>query len=177
MTGKTRRLFLQGFAGLALPLTTRVTSAGTNSDDNHPLKVRDLVVRNIDVPDRFEQYDETGSGRFVERLYARAPALTTADTATTCYWYGGDQDDPRWVLSSLALVADDPLPRNTVEGVIGESTKAYVEAYDDETNPFVEFETEQASDTRTSNWRVDIIDTSGVHGPTDGKNLLYSDLM
>lgn len=178
MTDDTRRGYLQTAASLGFTGTiTRITGASSTSDHGPYITASDLVLSNSAVQKRFRECTETESGRFLEYLYAQAPSLSTADTATTCYWDGGTQDDPHWVLSSFALVAEDTLPRGTIEDATRASTDAYVTEYDAETNSFVEFETSHAQDATTSDRRVEIIDTSGLHGLTDGDSPLFADLM
>lgn len=177
MTGDTRRGYLRALSSLALTGTARMANAATDTDTESSITARDLVLTESAVPDRFEQHHDTGSGQFLESLYAKVPALSTASTADTCYWYGGDQDNPHWVLSSFALVTDEPLPRDVIEDANRESTEAYVEAYDAETNSFVEFEHTHACGARTTDRRVDIIDTSGLQEPNNDPRPIFADLM
>jgi len=136
-----------------------------------------MLVPDAAVPNRFTQYPEPDSGRFYDILTDNAPDLSNADTARVGYWDGNTQDDPHWVLSSIAIVADETLPRATVEAAAGQSNDKYVAEYDAETGPMIDFEQSRSRTDRAAEWQVDMLQTSLFGDATDDPYPIFTDLM
>lgn len=177
MTDHTRRNWLRtvgmGVSGVAIHSTT------TGTDDAQAARfcACDGLVPDTAVPDRFTQYPEPASTRIFDVLADEAPEPTDADTAASGYWDGDTEENPHWILSSMALVADDTLPRATIESAARQSTDEYVAEYNAETGPTIDFEQSHTRGDRATEWRVDLLQKPIL--ANDSKDLvpLFTDLM
>lgn len=109
-SNNTRREFLQSVGA------TGIATIPIRADDETvtSLDAVDLLIPASEVPTGFKQQPTPDSNSFIDALYAADPGTTSADIAVQGYWKGGEQTDPEWVLSSLAIVADDSIPRETL---------------------------------------------------------------
>jgi hypothetical protein len=151
-------------------------SSGTEDTQEPNLRARDVIVPETAVPDRFTPYSERGTGRFFEILTDEAPELTEVDIAGNGYWDGATQEDPHWVVSSIALVANDTLSRGTVEAAARKSSDEYVSEYDAETGPMIDFEQSHGRSGRSTEFQVDIVQTSMFNDASEADSI-FTDLM
>lgn len=177
MSDQTRRDWMRSMgAGVAGVVTHPLTSR-TNDAQTARLRARDVLVPETTLPERFSQYPDPGSGRFFDVLTDEVPALTDADTATNGYWDGGRQENPHWVVSSMAIVADETLARVPVEAAAGQAYDEYVADYDAETRPTIAFEQSSTRTARGAEWRMDLLQTSKFGDDSEDANILFTDLM
>lgn len=177
MTGSTRRDWLRSVGVGVTGVVTHPLATGTNDAETARLQAHDVIISDSAVPDRFTQHPEQGEGRFLDILTDDAPELTDADTAGNGYWDGDTQDDPHWVLASMAMVADETLPRATVEAAARKSCDEYVAEYDAETGPTIDFEQSHTRSDRVAEWQVDMLHTPVFDDAADGAEPIFADLM
>lgn len=177
MTGPTRRDWLRSVgAGITGVATSAIISEADDSRTAR-LRARDVLVPDVAVPNRFTQYPDPDSSRFFDILTGNAPDLINADTARVGYWDGNTQDNPHWVLSSIAIIADETLPRATVEAAAGQSNDEYVAEYDAETGPMIDFEQSHSRTDGAAEWQVDMLRTPMFNDDADNANPIFTDLM
>jgi hypothetical protein len=179
MTRKhTRRAFLQGISGVGvIGLTTRADAEASTSTDAANFTATDLVIPPAEAPPGFEPYPTPDSNPFIDALTESALDVASTEIAVQGYWNGTTQSDPEWVLSTTALVADDPLPRAPIEAAAQQSHDEYVTAYNAETGPLIDFEQSHTRAGQVSDWRVDIIETPLFDDATDGAEPIFTDIM
>lgn len=172
-SNNTRREFLQsvGATGIAT-IPIRADEEAVTS-----LDAVDLLIPASEVPTGFKQQPTPDSNSFIDALYAADPGTTSADIAVQGYWKGGEQTDPEWVLSSLAIVADDSIPRETLEDAVGQSYDKYVEEYDAETTDWIQFEQTRTQTSQASEWRFTITEQSNCFNQYTGAGHIFTDLM
>jgi hypothetical protein len=172
-SNNTRREFLQsvGATGIA------TISTWADEESVTSLNAVDLLIPASEVPTGFKQQPTPESNLFIDALYAADPGTTSADIAVQAYWKGGEQTRPKWVLSSLAIVADDSILRETLEDAVGQSYGTYVEEYAAETNIWIQFERTRTQTSQASEWRVNIIEQSDCFNQYTGAGHIFTDLM
>lgn len=176
MTDYTRRDWLQKVGVGVTGVVPYAISNRTNDTQESNLRARDVIVPETAVPDRFTPYSERGTGRFFDILTDKTPELTDVDFAGNGYWDGTTQEDPHWVVSSLALVANDTLSRGTVETAARKAYDEYISEYDAETGPMIDFEQSRARNGRSTEFQVDMVQTSLFDDASEG-NPIFTDLM
>jgi hypothetical protein len=176
MTDYTRRDWLQNVGVSVTGFVPYATSGRTDDTQEPNVQARDVIVPETVVPDRFTPYSERGTGRFFDILTDKAPELTDVDFAGNGYWDGDTQEDPHWVVSSIALVANDTLPRGTVEAAARKSYDEYVSEYDAETEPRIDFEQSRVRSGRSTEFQVDMVQTSMFDDASEA-DPIFSDLM
>lgn len=169
----TRREFLQSIG--ATSIATIPTQAGDEVVTS--IDAVDLLIPASAVPTGFKRQPTPDSNPFIDALHAADPDTTSADIADQGYWKGGEQTNPEWVLSSLAIVADDSVPRETLEDAAGQSYDRYVEEYAAETNDWIQFEQTRTQTSQASEWRVNIIEQSNCFNQYTGAGHIFTDLM
>jgi len=174
----TRRAFLQGIGGVSLfGLPTSTADEASISASNASLRATDLVIPASEVPPGFEPYPTSDSNSFIDVLDESDLDVASTDIAVQGYWKGSTQSDPEWVLSAIAIVADDSLPRATIETAAQQSYDEYVTAYNAETGPMIDFKQSHTRDGQISDWRVDIIETSLFDNANDDAKHILTDRM
>jgi hypothetical protein len=174
----TRRTFLQGISGVGvIGLTTRADAEASTSTDDPNLTATDLVISPAEAPPGFEPYPTPDTNPFIDALTESALDVASTEIAVQGYWNGRTQSDPEWVLSTTALVADDPLPRAPIEAAAQQSHDEYVTAYNAETGPLIDFKQSHTRASQVSDWRVDIIETPLFDDATDGAEHIFTDIM
>jgi hypothetical protein len=158
-------------------VVTHGITTGTDDATEPRLRARDVIISETAVPDRFTQYPETGAGRFLGLLTDEAPELSDADTAGNGYWDGEEQENPHWVLASMAMVADETLPRATVEAVAEQAEDEFVADYDTETSQTIGFEQSHTRSDRAVEWQVDMVHTPVFGDPANNGDPLFTDLL
>lgn len=177
MTGQTRRDWLRNMGVGVTGVVTHPLTSGTDDDQESGLQARDVLVPDTALPERFSQYPDLGSGRFFDILTDKVPTLTDADTATNGYWDGGTQENPHWTVSSMAIVADDTLSRESVEAAAGQSYDEYVADYDAETRPTITFEQSSTRTDRGAEWRMDMFQPPMFGDDSEDTEIIFTDLM
>jgi len=179
MTRKnTRRSFLQSIGGIGvIGLPTRKDAEASTSADDASLTATDFVIPQSEVPPGFEPYPTPDTNPFIDVLDESLLNVASIEIAVQGYWNGTTQSDPEWVLSTTALVADDPLPRAPIEAAAQQSHNEYVTAYNAETSPLIDFEQSHTCDGQSSDWRVDIIERSLFDDSNDDARHIFTDRM
>ncbi|WP_302080574.1 hypothetical protein [Salinibaculum rarum] len=174
----TRRAFLQGIGGIGvIGVPTRTADEGTTTGGDTTVTATDLVIPASEVPPGFESYPTPNSNSFIDALEELTLDVTSTDIAVQGYWSGEVQSDPEWVLSSVALVSEDPLPRTSIETAAQQSYDEYVEAYRAETTPLIEFDQSYTRGDQVSDWRVEIFEKSLFHNSNEGAEHILTDRM
>jgi len=170
----TRRAFLQSIGGVSI---IGIPTSANSEDIDPKLTATDLLISAAEVPSGFQSYPTKEANSFIDALHDSPVDVTTIDIDVQVYWQGTTQSDPEWVLSSAALVADDQLPRPRIEDAAQQSYDEYVEAYNAETGPMIDFEKSHSRDDEVSDWRVDIIERSIFHNSNEGAGHILTDRM
>ena len=159
----TRRAFIKAVGGVSF--TGVVGSATANSgttDESSTLSAADLVIPETAVPDGFERHPMSDSNReaapFIEKLQYLDPQFKSVDTAGNAFWKGEVESDPEWVLSSIALVGENTLPRPHIEKATDLFYDDYIDEYDAETSVMIEFEKSVTANGNESDWQVDVLE-------------------
>lgn len=174
----TRRSFLQGIGGVGVTgFPTRADAEARTSANDPNLTATDLVIPAAEAPPGFEPYPTPDSNPFIDALTESALDVASTEIAVQGYWNGTTQSDPEWILSTTALVADDPLPRAPIEAAAQQSFDEYVTAYNTETSPLIDFEQSHTRAGQVSDWRVDIIETPLFDDANDGAEHIFTDIM
>ncbi|WP_338739404.1 hypothetical protein [Haloplanus salilacus] len=174
----TRRAFLQGIGGVSvIGLPTRADAKASTSADDASLTATDLVIPESEVPPGFEPYPTPDTSPFSDALDESALDVASTEIAMKGYWNGTTQSDPEWVLSTSALVADNPLPRAPIEAAAQQSYDEYVTAYNTETSPLIDFEQSHTRAGQISDWHVDIIERRPFEDSNDAARHIFTDHM
>lgn len=169
----TRRAFLHSIGSLSLIPALTPNQANTADDDATPAAA-DLVISNSEAPSGFERYSEPDSNPFIDALDQSAFDIAHVDIATQGYWKGQTQAEPEWVLSTMALVADDTLPRTAIDSAAQLAYDEYVTEYDAETSPLINIEQTHTTSDNTAEWRLNIHEASLFDDTTTH---VYTDIM
>lgn len=174
----TRRAFLQRVgAASVIGFPSRVTDENSTSAADTAVTAADLIIPDSAVPPGFQTAPTPDSNRFTDALAESPLDVTSTDIAVQGYWSGETQSDPKWVLSSSAIVADEPLPRKTIETAAQQAYDEYVEAYNEETTSLIDFDQSHSHSDVISDWRVDISQTSPLSNTTDAAQPIFTDRM
>jgi len=116
----SRRAFIQAIGGVSFTgLAGSATAASGTTDESTIPSAADLVIPETAVPNGFERYSpedaNRGAAPFIEKLQQLDPRFRSVATAGNAFWKGEGESDPQWVLSSIALVGADSLPRLHLE--------------------------------------------------------------
>ncbi|EMA18436.1 hypothetical protein [Haloarcula amylolytica] len=168
----SRRAFLHSVGAVSLTGVTATSSAAETT-----LTAPDLVIPESAAPNDFDPLPSVESNRFTDALHAAAPGLTSSDIAVAGYWNGATQTDPEWVLSSMAVVADESLPRAPIEAAAEQAYDEYVAEYDAETSSLIDFEQTHVRTDQTTEWGVDMHRAPMFSDRTDGGELVFSERM
>lgn len=170
----TRRAFLQRVGSVSV---IGLSTYADSEDSDTTLTATDLLIHASEVPPGFESYPTKDANSFINALHDSPVDVTSIDIDVQVYWNGTTPSDPEWVLASTALIADDPLPRPRIEAAAQQSYDEYVEAYNAETGPMIDFEQSHTRDDDVSDWRVDIIEQSLFNDSNDGAEHILTDRM
>ena len=159
----TRRAFIQAIGGVSFTgIAGSATATSGSSEERQPLAAADLVIPEPAVPAWFERHTTTdsdqGAAPLIEMLEHHDPRFESVDTATSGFWKGEVKSDPQWVLSSIALVGEDTLPRLHIEKVTDMFYDDYINEYDAETSVMIDFEKSVTANGNESDWQVDILE-------------------
>ena len=159
----SRRAFIQAIGGVSFTgLAGSATAASGTTDESTTLSAADLVIPETAVPTGFERYptadSDQGAGSFAETLQHLDPRFGSVETATNAYWKGEVESDPRWVLSSIALIGEDRFPRLHIEYATDAFYEDYIDEYDAETSVMIEFEKSYSARDNTTDWHIDILE-------------------
>jgi hypothetical protein len=180
MTGRrdTRREYLQrvgalGVTGL-LPDTNTPPAAEHLHED---VSAAELLIPESAAPVGFETTVESTAGPLVRQLRTADACFEDADTAGRGFWTGRDEDNPRWVLSCLALVCDWPIARQTVETVGSAVHDEFVAEYDTETPAHIDFEQSRTQRATLTDWRADMIRPEPFSDSSSSSEVLFTDML
>jgi hypothetical protein len=174
----TRRAFLQRVgAASVIGFPSRVTDENSTSTVDTTVTAADLIIPGSAVPPGFQTAPTPDSNRFTDALAESTLDVANTDIAVQGYWSGETQSDPEWVLSSSAIVADEPLPRTTIETAAQQAYDEYVEAYNAETTSLIEFDQSHSHNDDVSDWRVDISQTSPLANTNEATQPIFTDRM
>jgi hypothetical protein len=159
----SRRAFIQAIGGVSFTgLAGSATAASGTTNESSTLSAAELVIPETAVPNEFERYSpedtNRGSTPFIEKLHHLDPRFKSVATAGNAFWKGEEESDPQWVLSSIALVGADRLPRLHLEKAADVFYDEYIDEYDAETSVMIEFEKSYAARDNTADWHVDILE-------------------
>lgn len=177
MTDSTRRDWLRSVGVGVAGVVTHGITTGTDDAAESRLRARDVIISDSTVPNRFTQYPEPEEGRFFTILTDAVPALTDADIAGNWYWDGDEQENPHCVLASMAIVADETLPRATVEAAAEQADDEFVAEYDAETTQTIRFEQSYTRSDRVAEWQVDMVHTPVFGDPANNGEPLLTDFL
>ena len=157
----TRRTFVKAIGGASFTgIPSTLLGRSIAEDDTNPVAA-EILLPEAELPEAFDCCPglDIHTVPFVEALQSVDSRFKSSDIAAEGYWRGTDQSNPEWVVSSLAIVTEWPLPRKIVETATGQMWDEYVAMYDEETLFFVEFEQSFSRSERVSEWGLDIIQT------------------
>ena len=167
----SRRAFLHRVGAVSL---TGVTATSATAETT--ITAPDLVIPDSEAPDDFDPLPSVDSNRFTDALHTATPELTNSDIAVAGYWNGDTQTDPEWVLSSMAIVADEPLPRASIEAAAEQAYDEHVAEYDAETSSLINFEETHARTDQTTEWGINVYRAPMFNDRDDGK-LVFAERM
>lgn len=170
----TRRAFLQRIGGVSV---IGIPTYADGEDNDTTLTATDLLIPASEVPPGFESYPTKETNSFIDALHDSTVDVASIDIDVQVYWQGTTPSDPEWVLASTALIADSQLPRPRIEDAAQQSYDDYVEAYNAETGPMIDFEQAHSCDDEVSDWRVDIIERSLFNDSTERAEHILTDRM
>lgn len=159
----SRRAFIQAIGGVSFTgLAGSATAASGTTDKSTTPSAADLVIPETAVPNGFERYSpedvNRSSAPFIEKLQQLDPRFRSVATAGNAFWKGEGESDPQWVLSSIALVGADSLPRLHLEKAADVFYDEYIDEYDAETSVMIEFEKSYSAHGNVADWHVDILE-------------------
>lgn len=168
----TRRALIQAIGGVSFTgLAGSATATSATTDEAATVAASELVIPAEAVPAGFERYSagesDWKSAPFIEKLQSHDQRFRSVDhdrrfnsveAATSGFWKGGEASNPQWVLSSMALVSEDRLPRPHFEAAAAVFYKDYIDEYDAETSVMIEFEKSYSANADGSDWQVDILE-------------------
>jgi hypothetical protein len=159
----TRRAFIQAVGGVSVTgLAGSATATSGTTDEAPTVSAADLVIPETAVPTGFERHptadSDQGAGSFAETLQHLDPRFESVETATNAYWKGGVESDPRWVLSSIALIGEDRFPRLHIEYATDAFYEDYIDEYDTETSVLIDVGQSYAVSGNTADWQFDILE-------------------
>jgi hypothetical protein len=163
---------LHSISSLSL-IPTLGSNQSTKTNENGTLTAADLLISTSEVPPGFEQHQEPGSNTYIDALDKSAFDIADADIATRGYWKGPTQAEPEWVLSTMAIVTEDP-PRAVIESAAQQAHDEYTAEYDAETSSLINFEQAHTTSDTTAEWQLNIHKASLFDDTTTH---VYTDIM
>ncbi|SIS21275.1 hypothetical protein [Natronorubrum thiooxidans] len=179
MTDKnySRRSYLQGFGGIFLAGAPKLT-VNTQSTVHNDISASNLLIPESAASGDFEPVTGTNSIPIMSHLRTRNSWFEGAETAAQGYWKGPDEENPHWVLSSLAVVCDQTLCRHAIEEATTRCYSEYVQEYDAETPVTVEFEQSRTHYTGWTDWQMDMLSIDPFSDdPSSSSERLFTDVM
>ena len=159
----SRRAFIKAVGGVSFTgIAGSATATSGSSEERQPLAAADLVIPETAVPAGFKRHPTSDSDReaapFIEKLQYLDPRFKSVDTAGNAFWKGEVESDPQWVISSIALVGENTLPRPHIGKATDLFYDDYIDEYDAETSVMIEFEKSYSAHGNEADWQVDILE-------------------
>ena len=145
----SRRAVLTGIVGA--PLAGIGVTTSTEKSSRSP---GDLLIKSAWLPDAFSPSESQLDSPLVAALRTSHDRFCGLETATNGFWAGADSANPRWVCSSVACVADGPLPIDTAVSVVARWFDQYADAYRSEIGAHASVTTQTESKPGRIEWEV-----------------------
>jgi hypothetical protein len=160
----------------ATALSSSLPRSTTSSEGPPPTE---FLVPSTEIPDAFTRVSTPKEVPFFERLRSVNASFADAALAGRGFWAGGTEENPEWVLTTLACVVPDEVPLESVIRATTGSHHEFVDEYDEETPPSWRFESRHERYSRYLDWNVDIwIDEMLLGGPQrEGERHVFTETM
>ncbi|WP_142860668.1 hypothetical protein [Salinigranum halophilum] len=156
-----RREYLTAMGATAL--SSSLPRSTTSSEAPSPTE---FLVSSTEIPDAFTRVSTPKDVPFFERLRSVDASFADATFAGRGFWARGTEENPLWVLTTLAYVVPDGVPLESVIRATTDSHHEFVNEYDEETPPSWRFENRHERHSGYLDWNVDIwIDEMLLEGP------------
>lgn len=171
--GFSRRSYFQLLGGVPFSSSHLPKRSDRRSvkEDVYP---SELVISQEQAPSDFEVADDTERVPLLEYVSSAGLCLDKAQTATQGYWKGTNEQNPHWVLSSFAIVCDEPISRRTIEPAAQQCYSDYVDEYDAETPDYVDLAQSRTTYSAMTDWQM-VIQRSD--SPSHSSDYLFKDTM
>lgn len=176
---QTRRDYLRQLGNLSVvPLAANADEGRTDISTLPDVTATELVIPEREAPAGFQTAAEPSDPPILSTLQSVTNVVTPVDTAVRGYWMGRDEDNPRWVLSSIAIVTDQPIARQDVETTGSRVYDEFVSEYDVETPSYIDFDQSQTQHATMTDWRMDMVSSaSNSATSTSSTEVLLTDIM
>ena len=173
----TRRTFVKAVGGASFTGIPSTLLQRDNFETDTELRAAELVIPETELPAGFDRHplSEENTVPIVETLQSLDSRFESSDIAVEGYWKGGNQENPQWVISSLAIVTGKPISQSLVETAAAQAWNQYIAEYEAETPRFVEFEPSRSRGEQASECCLNIFRTD-VWGDTESERKpIYTD--
>ena len=169
----SRRSYVQMVGGAVFG-SSQIPGRNKRDDTKENVSASDLLISHKQAPSDFEVAESPSGVPLLEYISSTDLRLDQARSAVRGYWKGPNEQNPRWVLSSLAVVCDKPISRRSIEEAARLCYSNYVREYDAETPDYVDFTQSRTVYSEMTDWRM-LMRRSGT--PTHASDYLFKDVM
>lgn len=165
----TRRTFIKTIGSVSFTgIAGSAINTADSGDGRSNINASRLLIPDEDIPDEFEQHPKPDTSRFLNVLCSADPRFNMVESAVQGFSKGGTKSNPQRVISTMALVGDDVLPRLHIEAAIELFCEEYIFEYKAETAiPIRARIIRQATDNE-STWQIDISAANPDSGSASG---------
>lgn len=169
----SRRSYLKLVGGVPFCIS-QIPGHSNRKDIKDGVSASDLLISQEQAPSGFEIAESVDGVPLLEYVSSTDLHLNQARSATRGYWKGPNEQDPDWVLSSVAVVSDEPISRRSIEQATGECYSEYVREFDAETPDYLDIATSQTARSEMTDWCMVIRRSDS---PSHSSDYLFKDVM
>lgn len=169
----SRRSYVQ-LVGGAVFGSSQIPRRNTRKDTKERVSASDLLISQKQAPSDFEVAESISGVPLLEYLSSTDVRLNQSRSAVLGYWKGPNEQNPCWVLSSLAVVCDEPISRGSIEEAARLCYSNYVREYDAETPDYVDVTQSRTVYSEMTDWRM-VMRRSDA--PSHASDYLFKDVM
>lgn len=169
----SRRSYLQLVSGVPFGIS-QIPRHSNRKDTKEGVSASDLLISQEQAPSGFEITESVNGVPLLEYVSSTDLHLNQARSAARGYWKGPNEQNPYWVLSSVAVVSEEPISRRSIEQAARECYSEYVCEYDDETPDSVDIAQSRTTRSEMTDWCM-LIPRSD--SPSHSSDYLFKDVM
>lgn len=169
----SRRSYIQLVGGVAFG-SSQPLECKNRSAPKEDVSASDLLVPQSHAPTDFEVAESGSEVPLFEYLASSDLQLDRARTGARGYWKGPNEQRPNWVLSSLAVIASEPISRRSIEDAVQRCYSSYVRKCDAETPEYVDLTQSRTLHPGLTDWRMVMRRSDS---PSHSSAYLFKDVM
>lgn len=149
----SRRSYVQLVGGAVIG-SSQIPGHNNLKDTKEDVPASDLLISQEQAPPDFEVAESVSGVPLLEYLSSADLRYEEAQSAVRGYWKGPNEQNPHWVLSSLAVVCDEPISRRTIEQAARQCYSNYVQEYDAETPDYLDLAHSRTTYQEMTDWSM-----------------------